>query len=847
MRPKERILVKIGNLEGTFTILATFRLSDLSINRTEAKVGEPIGISVKVTNRAEQSGNYSLTLIINDTATETKTGQLDGGASTSKLFEIVEQIEGTYFCKIGSLNGTFKINPAAPPPRPAEFNVTNLIIDPTVTQPNAPVKISVNVTNVGELSGSYSLDLKVNNTMIETKTVQLSGGETTKAEFNVTETTKGTYSVKVGNLTGEFSVRDPSKITLSNMYVKPYEVWVGQSVTVVVTATNPAADASSLSVKLMVDGEVVETKTVQLAGGASATVEFNVTAKSEGSHKIAVNTLTGGGFKVVKTGYHTLSVSSSPVVGVDFTLDGVAHKTFYSELLPVGTYTVAVPATDPTGRFTFESWDTGARSPSITVNLQSQITVTASFTGGSSCPSLYVWNGTDYVYVADVSNHGWLGYINYMNEDGSIVFYRNNPWDYIKLDSSQLQPTNGYYNLTLIQKWNEIFYLDQAYMVVVDHPANMDVYSTLVEQYLDPNYMGKIYTVSKNPLTPVSAVNEKGENVLPQISKMDGIFTPGTNGIQSPAWDNITWNRLTLNLGNLSGAPQIKLIVKAVVDWGSGDDYTTWLDKFFAQPVPNGTQITPPPFMEVKDANGNWVRVPESRDIPLPPDRVARTYVVDLTGLFPTNDYSLRINNFWNVTYDYIGVDITPQQNVTIQRINPQAYLNQAFTSGSAAATGNFTRYGNVTELLLNEDDMFVIGKQGDAVSLQFSLADFAPRAEGMVRDYFFYDACWFKDENGNWGFGFGFTVDPLPFRNMSGFPYLPSESYPYDAEHLRYILEYNTRVINPSSTEQQTVSNQNGFATLSIGAIMVAVALSYATFKLSARYSHYSKKLKRF
>jgi hypothetical protein len=115
-----------------------------------------------------------------------------------------------------------------------------------------------------------------------------------------------------------------------------------------------------------------------------------------------------------------------------------------------------------------------------------------------------------------------------------------------------------------------------------------------------------------------------------------------------------------------------------------------------------------------------------------------------------------------------------------------------------------------------------------------------------MVRDYFVYDACWFKDENGNWGFGFGFIADPLPFRSMSGFPYPPSESYPYDAEHLRYILEYNTRVINPSSTQQQTVSNQNGFATLSFGAIMVAVALSHATFKLSARYSHYSKKLKR-
>ena len=81
--------------------------------------------------------------------------------------------------------------------------------------------------------------------------------------------------------------------------------------------------------------------------------------------------------------------------------------------------------------------------------------------------------------------------------------------------------------------------------------------------------MGQIYTVSKTPQTPISAVNEKGENVLPQISKMDDVFTNGTHGIQSPTWDNITWNRITLNLGDLSDAQQIKLVIRSVVDWGS--------------------------------------------------------------------------------------------------------------------------------------------------------------------------------------------------------------------------------------------------------------------------------------
>jgi len=828
--------VTIGNIEERFTVLGTVELTDLAINRTEARIGEPLGISVKVTNRAEESGSYSVTLIINGAAFETKTLQLDAKASANALFEVVEQTEGTYIFKIGSLNGTFSITSAAPPPKPAEFQLTNLIIDPQVTDQSTPVTISIKVTNVGETTGSYPMDLKINNAVKESKTVQLAGGETTTVTFTVTEANKGTYAVAIGSLTGEFTVQGPSTIKMSDLFVKPYEVWVGESVKVVATATNQGADASSVSVKFSVDDVVVETRAVTLAGGASVKVEFTAKATAEGSHSVEVNNLDYGGFKVVKTGYHTLSVSSSPKVGADFTLNGVPHKTFYSELLPVGTYTVAVPATDPTGQFTFQSWDIGSTSPSITVNLQSQITVTASFTGGTSCPSLFVWNGTSYNYVQEISNHGWLGYTRYVNEDGSLEYWRNNPWDYIPLNKNQLQSTNGSYNINLGQLWDEIFFVDTAYMMVVDHPSDQNVYSTMVEQYIDPNYMGQIYTVSKNPLEPVSAFNEivnvvngtvydSNEKVdaLSQISKTDGVFTTGFNGKYSQAWNNQTWNRLTLNLGNLTGASQIKLVVRALVDWGPADSYTLWMDKFYGTQVPNHTEPTPTPFMEVKAANGNWVRVPESRQFPLPPDTLARTYVVDLTGLFSTNDYSLRISNFWNVTFDYIGVDTTAQQNVTIQKINPQANLYQEFVS-PATSSGNFTRYGNVTELLLNEDDEFVVGRQGDTISLQFPTDNLAPMLEGMERDYFFFVACWFKVEYANYGFGpgFGFTVDPLPFHNMSGFPYpLDKESYSFNA-HLRYLQEDNTRVINPPSQPQP----QESALTTGVIAVIIIVAV---------------------
>jgi hypothetical protein len=202
--------------------------------------------------------------------------------------------------------------------------------------------------------------------------------------------------------------------------------------------------------------------------------------------------------------------------------------------------------------------------------------------------------------------------------------------------------------------------------------------------------------------------------------------------------------------------------------------------------------------LEIKAANGSWVMAPQDRQMPIPSDSNPRTFVVDLTGLFPAglSDYQIRISNSWNVTYDYIGIDTSTQQNMTVQTISPTATLSQ-FWETNSTSSGNFTRYGDVTPLLQSADDMYVIGRQGDQVKMEFSTANLTAPASGMVRDYFLYVACWFKDPPGNWGYEFSWSVDPMPFMNMSGFPYTTAESYPFDAAHLAYLQQYNTRVIN--------------------------------------------------
>jgi hypothetical protein len=697
----------------------------------------------------------------------------------------------------------------------ADFLVYGLTVSPSEVTVGNPVTVTVKVSNVGQGPGNYTAELRIDGAFIQNETVEVQPTENKTIQFNVIKNNVGTYSITIGDLAPEIfevtstpsqppPVEPPptepppptngeAKFSVFDLSLNRKEAWVGQEIWITTKVRNVGTVPGSHTVELIINNQLRDSKTVELIAGQSTTVEFRVTESKQGTYTVEISDDVAR-YDIGPDNHYTLSITTGQKWGVDFTIDGVPYVTPIKVWLPTGEHNIVMPQTDDTGVYVFLQWEDMTKNPVRTIQLYSPKQLIATYSGGSSCPSLFMWNGTDHNYVAEVSNHGWLGYINYINEDGSIVYWRNDPWDYLKLDTTQLGLKNGNYELLLTQRWNEIFYLDAAYMMVVDHPTDVDVFSTGVEQYLDPKYMGKIYSVSKNPLTPILAINEDGQNVLPLISEIDGKYTPGKNGLQSISWNNITWNTLTLDLGDLSEAEQIKLIVTGMVDWGHPEDYNNWLNGFFAQTVPNGTQITPPPYMEVKDANGEWLKVPESRQFPIPPDVTPRTWIVDLTGLFPTNDYSLRINNFWNVTFDCIAVDTSSQSDLVIQRLDPYASLYQAFI-GNSVASGNFTRYGDVTELILTADDEYVIGRQGDEVSLLFPVNDIPPLEENMERDIFLFVSCWFKDEYGNWGFGFGFTVDPMPFLSMSGFPYPDTESYPYQ-EHLDYLTKYNTRII---------------------------------------------------
>jgi hypothetical protein len=114
-------------------------------------------------------------------------------------------------------------------------------------------------------------------------------------------------------------------------------------------------------------------------------------------------------------------------------------------------------------------------------------------------------------------------------------------------------------------------------------------------------------------------------------------------------------------------------------------------------------------------------------------------------------------------------------------------------TGPFARQAGDYTRYGDVLPLLTSFDDKFVVFGTGDEIALEFDPAKLPVLPAGWTRDYFFLVNGYEKDMD--FYAADGFTVEPLPFKAMPGYPY--RGTYPLDREHMDYLLEYNTRHVS--------------------------------------------------
>jgi tetratricopeptide (TPR) repeat protein len=464
-------------------------------------------------------------------------------------------------------------------------------------------------------------------------------------------------------------------------------------------------------------------------------------------------------------------------------------------------------------------WPTGVLQDEIEVAANKMQNITELDRRGSSCPTLFAWDGREYALVGDMLGAGVVGH--WIGASGNKI-ERDiaRPTESIKLDRSSLREKDGKLSFRFMEPLEESVYLDQVQLLAVDHPADVDVYPN---EYFasNPPYppFKVVYSNNNDARPPAGAWDEHGHNVLPDLlaHRYFGDFKVlPFMGFTEP-------HSLELDLGEAYRGGPLWLLLHGEIEYYSATSMYA-ADQAHLRPFA--------PFVEALVSNANstgkgrtekWVRVVDDMGFPA---GGARTMTADLTGKLPPGTRRIRITTNLQIYWDDILISRTSQDRgrdhdkdraarltaVPLARaelnfhgfplkIEDQPPGNVKYIYERTSATGPYTRpagaytrYGDVRPLLDSIDDKFVVFGSGDEVALDFDPANLPGLPRGWVRDYFFVANGYEKDMD---FYAYrGDTVEPLPFRAMETYPY-PGKSFPLDAEHLNYLLEYNTRFMS--------------------------------------------------
>ncbi|MDD5398856.1 MAG: hypothetical protein PHU70_07215, partial [Dehalococcoidia bacterium] len=179
-----------------------FTVSNLTITPNHVKVGEPVNVSIIVSNNGAQMGKYSVVLRIGGVVENITDMTLTPGASQTASFVVVKDAPGDYYADIDGLGGFFTVIPLTPP----SFTVSNFSISPERVRQGQPVIITASVTNTGEITGSHPLILRIKGIAEAQHDVSLAPGKTQDVEFQIVKDTPGFYPVSMENWTGKFVV-----------------------------------------------------------------------------------------------------------------------------------------------------------------------------------------------------------------------------------------------------------------------------------------------------------------------------------------------------------------------------------------------------------------------------------------------------------------------------------------------------------------------------------------------------------------------------------------------------------------------------------------------------------------
>jgi hypothetical protein len=263
---------------------AKFELSSLTITPSTVATGDTATISVDLENVGSAEGTYTLTFSLDAVVIDTMDVTIPAETTRKVTCTVVKEAIGEYTAEVGELSGTLYVV------KPAEFQLSSLVVTPQEVLPDGEVTVTVDVANIGGLEGDYVCTLVVNDSERETQELTVDGGVTETVTFSFTPSyAGGRCDIEIGDLFAEIRTLRPADIKVTSVSVSPYQVEVGSSVTITVELRNSGDVEGSETVTLEVDGEPVGTRSVTVDGTDTATIDFNVTENTIGRHYASVD------------------------------------------------------------------------------------------------------------------------------------------------------------------------------------------------------------------------------------------------------------------------------------------------------------------------------------------------------------------------------------------------------------------------------------------------------------------------------------------------------------------------------------------------------------------------------
>lgn len=418
----------------------------------------------------------------------------------------------------------------------------------------------------------------------------------------------------------------------------------------------------------------------------------------------------------------------------------------------------------------------------------------------ASCPHLFAWNGTRFEFVADFGGMGGLGY-----RTGHATFAAPDSTEYVLIP--RLEPIHGEYVLQVTEPLEEVVYLDEAKLIAIDHPEGTEVFPNEMAAVDAPAPPPELFCI-RQAIEPVRAVDHRGVDVTEELRRVDRRYAGATepdHRFLGYAKDHCVELDFGDRLSRVSPRDRLVLFLQGWVE------YSYSATNFAASQA--RLRLKAPSVFAWR--SGRWVELFHEAGYPA---GLQHTMTLDVTGKVLPTDRRLRIATNMDLYWDRIylavhqaGCRMTVREAAARsadlhflgypREYSPDGrqptlldYENRDQTVPWKVMAGNYTRFGEVGELLRDADDRFVIMGHGEEVTLRFAASVFGPVAPGYRRSFVLKTDSYCKDMD--LYTAHGDTVEPLPFHAMKAYPYGPEQHYPDNEKTRAYRQQYNTRTV---------------------------------------------------